>query len=295
MKLLFAFLLLALSSSAIAGKFQEPTDSEIKSALETFKFRGAWILPSIIHEFLPLESDYTLPLVTAIDVGAATGTNRFFGEVSLQKGKGGVEEPSHKTSEGETIRYRYVGKLKNGLHVLEAWSSGSGSLVATDLLVFGLRENSAFDEQGKTYKQLLLELKRIVTLGDRAIAEIRLNGNEIEVNTEFNNNRKPEQKKIIFPENGKNGEKKTITWEEKFSLYVKDLPPEIAELLRRKDTCDHFANEPVYDEQRKNEIVKKLESAKCHSVDGDLKAAEIKYQTNQMVLTKIKNFPAALE
>lgn len=188
----FAFCLLALTAlSAFAQKFQEPTAAEAKAAIETFKFRGQWIAPQILKEFEPWESDYNLPLVTAVDIGAATGTNRFFGEV-----KGG-NAPSFEAN-GETFRYQWLGRFKNGTHAVVTHSGGNdGTLVSTSLMFFRLREKMGAKEGGAKYRQILLELERAEILGDRAaVKDAKFKGNEVEIAVAHHGPEKTEVRKF---------------------------------------------------------------------------------------------------
>lgn len=168
----FAFLFPLLS---LASAFTPPNDKEIEAAEKTFKFRGHWIHPKIVREFLPWESDYELPLVLSVDVGAATGTNRYYGDTEEKKGS-----VLFKETDGTITSYEWKGRLKNGLHVVVVKEAGSGSLVGNSLAVFRLFPQAAKDGQGKPYTQLRLSVERIVTLGDRADTKISLSGNTVE-------------------------------------------------------------------------------------------------------------------
>mgnify|MGYP001109134122 FL=1 len=186
-----------MPSSGFAGDFKEPSSAEITTAIKTFQLHGEWIHPKIIKEFLPLQADHQVSLVQAIDVGAATGTNRYFGETKFQDEAKRI--PSFSTEEGESISYEWKGRLQNGMHVLLTRESGAGTLVSTNLLVFRLKKGTGTKADGKKYRQLNLKIERAVNLGDRAIPIVAIKGNAIEVNSEFNGARKSESKTITFP------------------------------------------------------------------------------------------------
>lgn len=150
--------------------------AELTAAKQSFKFKGEWIHPKIIAEFLPWESDPAVPLVVAIDVNAATGTNRFFGEIEEQNGRASFTE-----ADGTSTSYEWKGRLQNGMHVLVIRTHGSGTLVPTHLGVFKVSQKPALAGDGKKYSRLLLEVVRLVTLGDRAIPEVVLAGNRVKV------------------------------------------------------------------------------------------------------------------
>lgn len=189
-------LLLILTQIAFANNFQEPSSEAIAKAIESFRFNGEWIHPKIIKEFCPWESDYNIPLIKSIDVGAAIGTNRYFGKIEHVKEN--RLKPSFTEEDGTTISYEWIGRLKNGMHVLVSKESGSGSIVSTNLLVFLLKKEVAKNDSGIEYKQLILEIQRVIILGDRAIPHIKLNKNKIDVNIEFDSLRKSEAKFISF-------------------------------------------------------------------------------------------------
>lgn len=195
MRICILLLLVAchFSTTAFAGKYIEPSEKDIEQAQKTFKFSGQWIHPKIVHEFLPWESDYSLPLVVAVDVGAATGTNRYFGEI-----KAANNTVTYEDDGGVVKSYQWIGRLKNGLHILLTKESGSGTMVATDLAVFDLRKNLAVDADGKKYRRLMLEIKRIITIGDRGDASININGNTVDVDVKCNKSCSPKHFAIQF-------------------------------------------------------------------------------------------------
>jgi hypothetical protein len=139
---------------------------------------------------MPWESDHTLPLVLSVDVAAATGTNRFFGEVTAS-----AKGASTKT-EGGTFSYEWIGRAKNGQHVLVTRESGDGTLVSTSLVIVELESDDGVNEAGKKYLRLPLEVERIVTLGDRAIPQVAINGNIVTVKISFNSKQADKELKI---------------------------------------------------------------------------------------------------
>jgi hypothetical protein len=192
--LLFLFL---IGCPAFAGKFKEPLAPEITEAIKSFHFRGAWVHPKIVKEFMPYLSDHENPLVVSIDLGAAAGTNRYFGAVKLI----GPEHPSWESEEKEekeSFSYRWIGKLKNGMHVLqtEEWGGGSGTFMS--VAVFELREATAVGEDGKPYRQLLLTIKRVHGLGDRVTPTFKINGNEVSVHVDASRGAKAHDFKLQF-------------------------------------------------------------------------------------------------
>lgn len=165
---------LFLALNAFAGKYSEPSEKEISETLETFKYKNSWIHPLIIHEFLPWMSDYSVPLITGIDVAAATGTNRFFGKIIAKENLVSATDDKRNTTQ-----YEWLGRLKNGMHAIVVSESGDGSMVAKTLAIFSLQKRPSTNETGKTYNRLELTIERFVILGDRGVSTISLKENSI--------------------------------------------------------------------------------------------------------------------
>jgi hypothetical protein len=179
--LFFLIIQFSIPLAASAGAYVEPTEKDINLAIKTFKYKDQWINPLIVKEFLPWMSDHDLPLITSIDVGAATDTNRYFGAV-----KSANNNASAKTNDGSTITYEWMGQLKNGMHVLLINESGGGTMIATSLAIFKLHSGQAINQDEKKYHQLVLEIQRILTLGDRAQSIVSISGNNIDVDIKCN-------------------------------------------------------------------------------------------------------------
>ena len=156
--------------------------AEAKAEAASFKFRGAWISPKIIQAFLPPASDPALPTVISIDVAAATGTNRFFGEISVKDGRVFVTE-----SDESTIAYEWKGRTKNGKHLLVIRETSDGTMVPTNLGIFRIRQDQGLSAEGKKYGRVLLELDRLIVLGDRAVADVALKQNRATVKVSCEN------------------------------------------------------------------------------------------------------------
>lgn len=190
MKTFILALAALVSLHAQAAPATPPTKAEISAAQSTFKFRGQWISPLILKELMPWESDRVLPLVLSVDVAAATGTNRFFGEVTSSANGASAK------AGGGTFSYEWIGRAKNGQHVLVTRESGDGTLVSTSLVVAELDGDSGVNEEGKKYLRLPLEVERIVTIGDRAIAQVSISGNTVTVKASFNTSQAAKELKI---------------------------------------------------------------------------------------------------
>jgi len=183
-------LVLVLFSSVCSASYQAPTPQEITEAEQTFKFKGQWISPTIVKAFLNFWSDGQPPMVTSVDIATCTGSNRFFGEIETNKDG---SNPRVKVEDG-TVSYQWIGKTKNGQHVLKVQESGDGSMVAMNLMVFKLSRKTAVNADGLSYPQLSMEIVRDVPLGDRAFPQITIKENMVNVKVEFND---PKRNKLL--------------------------------------------------------------------------------------------------
>lgn len=193
MKLL-ARLVLSLLSTASLARYTPPTEAELKAAVETFKFRGEWISPVIIKAFLPNTADKPMPTVRAIDVAAATGSQRFAGKIVPEEGTRFV---TSLLPQDEKISYRWFGRTEKGRHVVQAIETGSGTFIPVTLLVFSLTPRAAKNHEGTTYQQLWLELERDFPLGDRAQAKITIDGETIITNLEYRQPNRQNEMKVF--------------------------------------------------------------------------------------------------
>lgn len=91
---------------------------------------------------------------------------------------------SFKNDDGTLTSYQWKGLLKNGKHVLLITEKGDGSLIATSLAVFNLSEKSALDSTEQSYTQLLLQIERWISLGDRSKNNIKITNNTIDIDTQ---------------------------------------------------------------------------------------------------------------
>ena len=172
LRLKYQFLIFFFSLSCMGATHTPPTDAQIAEAQSSFKYKGQWIHPALIKDFLPWVSDHTVPIIHALDIAAAEGTNRYADSMNVSAG-----QVSYTTGDQEIVAYEWKGKLKNGLHVLILTERGSGTMVATNIAVFKITKLPSIDESGKPYNKLLLENVRMITGGDRANVTLSLKEN----------------------------------------------------------------------------------------------------------------------
>lgn len=131
---------------------------------QTFKFLGENISPKVISEFEIWISDGgTHPAQISTDIAAISyNSNRYYGDFKVVK----YENDSDKDwvlmeKESGFVEYKWYGRLKNGLHIVQMRNNDGGSLTTLTLYAFrstvsqGLYETP--HKQIKPYYRLLLE------------------------------------------------------------------------------------------------------------------------------------------
>ena len=148
--------------------------------------REPWVHPKMIWELKPWMSDPGEQILT-LNVSNSFGSNRYFEDIEKRTLEGGKELLFYKCSNGEHLQFGYVyhGVSDSGIHVLEVVESshGSGTFISLFLCQlnwepsFGIK-NGSLQEDGQ--RQVLTLVKEI-TLGDRWIGTIELDGNLLKV------------------------------------------------------------------------------------------------------------------
>ena len=142
----------------------------------SFTYRGEPIHPALVKEFSNWMSDNRPPIITTVDVSAAFNTNQYhLSEIKKRNDWYFYEEIE---TDGdirfyESFGYRWLGKMDNGIHVLETASSGGGSGVFMDLMLVKFSEGEILWE-GKKEKQLLMSIVGTYMLGDRYEGDIKV-------------------------------------------------------------------------------------------------------------------------
>lgn len=172
-----AFLFAALCifiSPCLAG--QQLDEANLK-----FTYSGKPIHPFVVKEFSNWLSDNRPPMITAVDVAAASDTNKYM-DSEIEKRDNWLfaktEEMDGDVRLYESFGYHWIGRLANGVHVLETGSSGGGSGFFMDLMFVKFSEGEIFWENKKE-KQLLMTIVGTYSLGDRYEGDIKINGNKV--------------------------------------------------------------------------------------------------------------------
>ena len=151
--LLFAVLCIFISP-CFAGQ-------QIDEANSKFTCRGKPIHPFVVKEFSNWLSDNRPPMITTVDVAAASDTNKYM-DSEIEKRDNWLFAKTE-VMDGdvrlcESFGYHWIGRLANGVHVLETGSSGGGSGFFMDLMFVKFSEGEIFWENKKE-KQLLMTNK----------------------------------------------------------------------------------------------------------------------------------------
>ena len=149
---------------------------QLDEANEKFTYKSEPIHPDLIAEFSNWMSDNRPPVITTVDVSAAFDTNEY--QQSEIKHRDNWLYVEHEEMDGdirsyESFNYRWLGKMANGVHVLEAGSSGGGSGFFMDLLFVRFSEGEIVWEDKKE-SQLLMSIVGTYSLGDRYDGDIKV-------------------------------------------------------------------------------------------------------------------------
>ena len=155
--------------------------TQLDEANAKFTYNGKPIHPFVVKEFSNWLSDNRPPMITTVDVVAAFDTNKYQGSTIEKRDNWWFAES--KEIDGditiyESFGYHWLGKLANGVHVLETGSSGGGSGFFMDLMFIKFSEGEIFWENKKE-KQLLMTIVGTYSLGDRYEGDIKINGDKV--------------------------------------------------------------------------------------------------------------------
>jgi len=150
--------------------------SQLDEVNAKFTYKVKPIHPFLVGEFFNWMSDYRPPIVTTVDAAAAYDTNKYQKSNIEKRGDWWFAEKQEKDGDfvnHESFGYHWLGKLANGVHVVEMGYSGGGSGFFMDLMLIKFSEGEIFSE-GKKEKQLLMSIVGIYSLGDRYEGKIKV-------------------------------------------------------------------------------------------------------------------------
>jgi hypothetical protein len=68
----------------------------------------------------------------------------------------------------------------------------------------------------------------------------------------------------------------------------KDMPADVSDFIRRAVTCNHWAGEEPYNEERRAQMAEAVGSLRCRELDTDQRALAKLYHGNAEVLRRIR-------
>lgn len=146
-------------------------DSLLNEANGRFTINEKPIHPGLFQEFAIWLSDNSNPVTVTVDVLAGAKARNEYDADAVKVQDGYI---SYSRDNGESFSYKWLGRLSNGLHVVEVADSGGGSGVFSDLFFIRFDKGEGWDNDGKKYDRLLMTVVRTFALGDRDDGEIKV-------------------------------------------------------------------------------------------------------------------------
>jgi len=140
----------------------------LNEANQNFTYKSKPIHPGLVQEFLSWISDRGLPTTISVDI-AAPHRNEYFEDAVKIKENGYILLSEEK----EYFYYKWLGRLNNGLHVLETGEGSiEGSGIFKDVYFVKFSIGQGLTDKGDPYSQLLMTTVRNHVLGDRYDGEV---------------------------------------------------------------------------------------------------------------------------
>jgi hypothetical protein len=182
MNKIIVFLIICLSFSVISyGEDQASIDSYLDEINNNFTYKGKPIHPKLIYEFSNWLSDNRPSVVKTVDVVASFDTNEYqLDEIEKRSDwyfYTKKEELEYATLY-ESFGYKWVGKTKNNIHVLETGESGGGSGFFKDLMLVKFSKGAIL-WKGREKDQILMSIVGSHMLGDRYKGDIKVYPNKV--------------------------------------------------------------------------------------------------------------------
>jgi hypothetical protein len=148
-------------------------DMAFQEADTLFTYKGRPIDPQVIAQFSNWISDYRHPITVSVDIIQAYDTNQYSSNFEIGE-DGFVRKTISSVNDDfeEYIGYKWLGRLKNGLHVLRSYESGGGTGVFNELRLVKIEKYHGLDENRQTFDRLLATIVYSSSLGDRFEGEI---------------------------------------------------------------------------------------------------------------------------
>ena len=169
----------ALVSCGVAEKGSSSLGLALPEWETNFTFDGKPIHPAIIHKFQGWLSD-SGPIVAAVDVAAAQGTNEY--SVSVSTYGDSIGFILLDTDPQESYAYRWIGRMADGTHVVAGTLITAGTGRFETLYFFRFSVDDGYAVPGDPVPQrVVLNVTGWHPLGDRAYPSLRIVGDHVDV------------------------------------------------------------------------------------------------------------------
>lgn len=181
---------------------------QMDEANASFTYKGKPIHPFLLHEFSNWLSDDRPPMITTVDVAAAFDTNKYQ-QSTIQLRDGCVFSEKREEDKGvplyESFDYQRLGRMANGIHVLETTENGGGSGFFMNVMLVRFSEGEIMLEN-KNEKQLLMSIVGTYRLGDRYEGKVEVFPNRVLIHAspkQFGGGSIDEDVELKFPKRAK--------------------------------------------------------------------------------------------
>jgi hypothetical protein len=72
-------------------------------------------------------------------------------------------------------------------------------------------------------------------------------------------------------------------------------PPDVAQFIDRRDTCDHFRGEPYEDHLDRQQFIAQQLSKYCDGTDSELSELKSKYSGSSVIIDKLETYEPCIE
>jgi hypothetical protein len=149
--------------------------STVPTAPQPFIFEGKPVHPACLW-LLDTNLADAMPVCTAVDLQGCAQSNRF--AMPIESSGGWLRIEDKELFGTGYFEYRWMGQLRNGVHVVETEDSGGGSGIFEDLL-FVRFERDRIWESGKFRDRTQLLCCGSYSLGDRDQRPVEVRGNQV--------------------------------------------------------------------------------------------------------------------
>lgn len=148
-------------------------DADLKEVDSNFTYQGKPIHPFLIEEFINWISDDRPPMIVTVDVAASFDSNKYQNDEIRKDEYGVFAESGDSTVDYKSFRYKWLGKMIDGSHVLEVGSNGGGSGTFMDLIFVRIHKGT-FLRADSLQNQILITIVKAYPLGDRYEGDIKV-------------------------------------------------------------------------------------------------------------------------